>query len=77
MKKYAALLLALVMVFALCACGDTGSSNSTTTTATEAPAADTAPADTGASAWDDVEPIKIIYAHANALAETNNKMVDN
>lgn len=73
MKKFAALLLALVMVFALCACGDTGSSTSTTAPAAAAPAA----AEATATGWDAVEPIKIIYAHANALAETNNKMVDN
>ena len=67
MKKFAALLLALVMVFALCACGDTGSSTSTTAPAAAAPAA----AEDTATGWDAVEPIKIIYAHANALAETS------
>ena len=40
MKKFIALLMALCMVFALCACGGSASDNATT-----APAADTAKAD--------------------------------
>jgi basic membrane protein A len=45
MKKIIALLMALCMVFALCACGSSSSSSTTTTTtATEAPAADDAAA---------------------------------
>ena len=40
MKKFIALLMALCMVFALCACGESASDNATT-----APAADTAKAD--------------------------------
>jgi basic membrane protein A len=44
MKKIIALLMALCMVFALCACGSSSSSTTTTTTATEAPAADDAAA---------------------------------
>ncbi len=44
MKKFIALLMALCMVFALCACGESASDNATT-----APAADTAKADDAAS----------------------------
>ncbi len=44
MKKFIALLMALCMVFALCACGESASDNATT-----APAADTAAADDTAS----------------------------
>ena len=44
MKKFIALLMALCMVFALCACGESASDNATT-----APAADTAKADDTAS----------------------------
>ena len=44
MKKFIALLMALCMVFALCACGGSASDNATT-----APAADTATADDAAS----------------------------
>ena len=44
MKKFIALLMALCMVFALCACGESASNNATT-----APAADTAKADDTAS----------------------------
>ena len=44
MKKFIALLMALCMVFALCACGESASDNATT-----APAADTAAADDNAS----------------------------
>ena len=44
MKKFIALLMALCMVFALCACGESASDNATT-----APAADTAAADDAAS----------------------------
>ena len=44
MKKFIALLMALCMVFALCACGGSASDNATT-----APAADTAKADDAAS----------------------------
>ena len=44
MKKFIALLMALCMVFALCACGGSASNNATT-----APAADTAKADDAAS----------------------------
>ena len=44
MKKFIALLMALCMVFALCACGESASNNATT-----APAADTAKADDAAS----------------------------
>ena len=44
MKKFIALLMALCMVFALCACGESASNNATT-----APAADTAAADDTAS----------------------------
>ena len=44
MKKFIALLMALCMVFALCACGESASDNATT-----APAVDTAAADDTAS----------------------------
>ena len=48
MKKLTALLLVLVMAFALCACGDTGSKDPVTTKAPDAPASD-APTDAPAS----------------------------
>lgn len=71
MKKLLALILALCMVFTLCACG-----------AKEEPAPAEEPAAAPAEAasddpWADVDPIVIEYAHANAVSETNNIMVDN
>lgn len=64
MKRFLALLLALVMVFALCACSSTNEPKETQS-------------GNEATSWDEIKPIKIVYAHANALSETNNKMVDN
>ena len=64
MKRVLALLLALVMVFALCACSSTNEPKETQS-------------GNEATSWDEIKPIKIVYAHANALSETNNKMVDN
>lgn len=75
MKKLFALLLCLLMVFALCACGQSAAPAATQAPA-EAPAAEAQPAESG-STWDDVEPIVISFAHANAVTETNNIQVEN
>lgn len=79
MKKLLATVLCLIMVLALCACGSTASAPA----ASEAPSAaePAAPAEgeaaSEATGWEDVEPITISFAHANAITETNNIMVDN
>ena len=63
MKKLLALILALCLVFTLCACG----AKEEPAAPAEAPAA--APAEAAASddPWADVEPIVIEYAHANGV----------
>ena len=61
MKKLLALMLALVMVFALAACGDSGEATATPTPATTEPAADT----TDPSAETPLEPITIKVGYMN------------
>jgi tripartite-type tricarboxylate transporter receptor subunit TctC len=66
MKKYLALILALCMVFALCACGSSGT---TATTATEAPAAEAADTETTeatettSEGWAPTGPVTMIVAY--------------
>ena len=61
MKKLLALMLALVMVFALAACGDSGEATATPTPAATEPAADT----TDPSAETPLEPITIKVGYMN------------
>ena len=61
MKKLLALMLALVMVFALAACGDSGEATAPPTPATTEPAADT----TDPSAETPLEPITIKVGYMN------------
>ena len=61
MKKLLALVLALVMVFALAACGDSGETTATPTPAATEPAADT----TDPSAETPLEPITIKVGYMN------------
>lgn len=61
MKKLLALMLALVMVFALAACGDSGETTATPTPAATEPAADT----TDPSAETPLEPITIKVGYMN------------
>ena len=61
MKKLLALVLALVMVFALAACGDSGEATATPTPAATEPAADT----TDPSAETPLEPITIKVGYMN------------
>ena len=61
MKKLLALMLALVMVFALAACGDSGEATATPPPAPAAPAADT----TDPSAETPLEPITIKVGYMN------------
>lgn len=62
MKKIIAMVLCVLMVASLCACGkDSGAGSAKDT----------------AKTWAEVDPIVINYAHANAVTETNNIMVDN
>ena len=61
MKKLLALMLALVMVFALAACGDSGEATATPTPAATEPAADT----TEPSAETPLEPITIKVGYMN------------
>ena len=61
MKKLLALMLALVMVFALAACGDSGEATATPPPATTEPAADT----TDPSAETPLEPITIKVGYMN------------
>ena len=63
MKKVLALLLALTMVFALAACGQ--SAAPAATAAPEAPAAEPAPAEKGAA-----EPVELIVFAAASMTET-------
>lgn len=60
MKKITALLLALAMVFALCACGEKPAEETEKTNAPETEAADKAPA---------AEPIHILFGHDNLPGE--------
>lgn len=63
MKRFIALMLCLLMVFALCACGAEDDKDQ--------------PQGEAITSWDDVaETIVISYAHANATTETNNIMVE-
>ena len=63
MKRFIALMLCLLMVFALCACGS--KDNNDKQQGEEI------------TSWDDVtDTIVINYAHANATTETNNIMVE-
>lgn len=74
MKKILALLLALAMVFALCACG--GSTGSPTATPSEAPTDSEAPAEPGA--YEVTEPITIVWWHAleDQYSELVSEVVD-
>lgn len=71
MKKFLALLLAVVMVFALAACGQTETAT-TTTEATEAPAETTETAETEAEAVEETEEVEEPYA-----GPTSYSMIDN
>ena len=71
MKKFLALLLAVVMVFALVACGQTETAT-TTTEATEAPAETTETAETEAEAAEETEEVEEPYA-----GPTSYSMIDN
>ena len=61
MKKILALLLALVMVFALCACGQKAPAESQTPAESEAPAEGEAPAET--TGWAPDGPVTMIVAY--------------
>lgn len=70
MKKFFALLLALSMVFALCACGQAAP-------ATEAAPAEAAPADAApADAAPAIEPITMVLAHCEADGTTRDLAVE-
>lgn len=64
MKKIIAMLLAVVMVLALCACGKTETASETKPSAEATPAA--APAET-TSADNAIEPVTLKFGHANAV----------
>lgn len=64
MKKLLALLLALVMVFALCACGSSAETPAPSAAPADTPAEDTPAADTPAA-----EPIHIMFGHDNLPGE--------
>ena len=72
MKKILALCLALVMIFALCACGQTAAPAAST-----APAASAAPSEAPAPAGPEYDKVTLKLSHVNAVDQPIGVAVDN
>ena len=78
MKKSIAIILALVLILGLAACGSQPAAAPASTAATTEAAPETAPeAAADANVWDDFEPMVISFATANGIAQTIEKMCQN